>query len=112
MAAELVEFQMSLFLDCKRTIPIYIYKCYYKVADQANYCDTSTLEFEDLSFSHVSGTVSGSVAIALNCSAAAPCHDLTFEDAALTTSQNESARVTCDNAVNVVGVMCNSTLMR
>lgn len=92
------------------TQAIYINKFYYKVADQANYCDTSTLEFEDLSFSHVSGTVNGNVGIALNCSAAAPCHDLKFEDVSLRTNGNVSARVTCDNAVGVVGITCNSTL--
>ncbi|KAF8852321.1 pectin lyase-like protein [Acephala macrosclerotiorum] len=89
---------------------IYINKCYYKVADQANYCDTSTLEFEHLRFSHIRGTVSGSVGIALNCSTAAPCHDLVIEDVELRTSSNGRLRVTCDNVVNVTGVVCNSTL--
>jgi hypothetical protein len=91
---------------------IFINKCYYKVADQANYCDTSTLEFEDLDFKHVRGTVKGGVGIALNCSAAAPCKNIAFEDVELSMAANESARpiVTCVNADGVTGVTCNSTL--
>jgi galacturan 1,4-alpha-galacturonidase len=89
---------------------IFINKCYYKVADQAHYCDTSTLEFEDLSFSNVSGTVSGSVGIGLNCSAAAPCRDIRFQDVHLRTAGNSTAMLKCDNVFNVTGVVCNSTL--
>lgn len=89
---------------------VYINKCYYKVADQANYCDTSTLEFEDLSFYNVSGTVSGIVGIALNCSASAPCENVHLENVHLYTAANKTATVTCVNARNVTGLNCNSTI--
>ena len=90
---------------------IYVNKCYYKVADQANYCDTSTLEFQNLHFAGVRGTVNKEVAIALNCSAAAPCENISFTDVHLVNEATRaSANVTCVNAVNVTGVQCNSTL--
>lgn len=47
---------------------IFINKCYYKVAEQANYYYASTLEFEDLHFEHVRGMANGKVGSALNCS--------------------------------------------
>jgi galacturan 1,4-alpha-galacturonidase len=90
---------------------VYINKCYSKVADQANYCDTSTLEFQNLHFSAVSGTVSGKVGIALNCSAAAPCSNIGFADVQLVNSaSNLAANLTCVNAKNVTGLYCNSTI--
>ncbi|KIV85759.1 hypothetical protein PV11_01419 [Exophiala sideris] len=90
---------------------VFINKCYYKVADQANYCDTSTLEFEDLNFSDVSGTVSGKVGVALNCSAAAPCENIAFANVHLSNSvTSASANLTCVNARNVTGLACNSTI--
>ncbi|KAF2164205.1 glycoside hydrolase family 28 protein [Zasmidium cellare ATCC 36951] len=94
------------------TNAISINKCYFKVADQANYCDTSTLEFGDLHFEHVQGFVSGDVAIALNCSAAMPCRDIEIRDAFLTSAKNGSTKVTCDNVVNLEGLRCNTTLSR
>lgn len=91
---------------------VYINKCYFKVPDQANYCDTSTLEFEDLRFSDVFGTVSGKVAVALNCSAAAPCANIDFANVHVVNSAtNASASLTCVNAKNVTGLKCNSTLV-
>lgn len=90
---------------------VYINKCYFKVSDQANYCDTSTLEFGNLRFEDVSGTVNGKVGIALNCSAAAPCANIDLADVHLTNAAtNASTNVTCVNTVNVTGVTCNHTL--
>lgn len=66
---------------------IYINKCYHKVASQANFCDTSTLVFEDLTFIDVKGTVNTRNGIDLNCSKAAPCHDITFRGVDLTVSR-------------------------
>ncbi|KAF2102614.1 pectin lyase-like protein [Rhizodiscina lignyota] len=89
---------------------VFVNKCYFKVADQANYCDTSTFLFEDLSFSNVTGTVNGENGIGLNCSAAQPCRDIHFEGVDLLDSaDNTPARVVCDNAEDVVGVKCNGT---
>ncbi|KIW26644.1 uncharacterized protein PV07_06463 [Cladophialophora immunda] len=90
---------------------VYINKCYFKVPDQAHYCDTSTLEFENLLFSDVSGTVSSKVGVALNCSAAAPCSNIDFKDVHLTDSAtNATANATCVNAKNITGLTCNATL--
>lgn len=90
---------------------VYINKCYFKVPEQANYCDTSTLEFENLHFSDISGTVNGKIGVALNCSAAAPCSDITFSNVHLKSSaSNDTANLTCVNARNVSGLQCNSTL--
>ncbi|EON98865.1 putative pectin lyase-like protein [Phaeoacremonium minimum UCRPA7] len=86
---------------------IYINKCYHKVDIQANYCDTSTLVIEHLSFTNVSGTVQGTTGIALDCSLAAPCHDLSFFGVDLRASGTDiPAKVVCDNAINVTGVTC------
>jgi galacturan 1,4-alpha-galacturonidase len=89
---------------------VYINKCYYKVASQAAYCDTSTLLFKDLSFSDVSGTVSTGNGVSLNCSAAAPCQNVAFHNIHLQTSAGEPVLIACDNALNVTGVACNTTL--
>ncbi len=39
---------------CNISQAIYINKYYYKVEDPENYCDTSILEFGDLTLSHLS----------------------------------------------------------
>jgi galacturan 1,4-alpha-galacturonidase len=85
---------------------VYINKCYYKVADQANYCDTSTLEFEDLSFHNVSGTVVSSYGVSLNCSAAAPCQDLTLTELDVVLANGTKAGVYCDNVAQLSGTNC------
>lgn len=92
------------------TNAIYINKCYYKVTEQASYCDTSTLEFGDLHFEKIRGTVNGDVGIALSCSAAMPCRDIEIQDAHLRSAKNQSAKITCDNVVNLKGLRCNTTL--
>lgn len=50
------------------TQAVFVNKCYYKVADQANYCDTSTFQFDDLASYNVTGTVLGADSVNLNCS--------------------------------------------
>lgn len=89
------------------TQAIFINKCYYKVAEQANYCDTSTFKFEDLSFYNISGTTSTSVGIALNCSVAAPCSNVAFSDVSLVQDLGNSTHTRCVNARNVTGVRCS-----
>lgn len=90
---------------------VYINKCYFKVPDQSNYCDTSTLEFANLSFADVKGTVNGKVGVALNCSAAAPCENIRFADVALTNlGTGKPVNGTCVNAQGVEGLVCNSTI--
>ncbi|KAH8901491.1 pectin lyase-like protein [Thozetella sp. PMI_491] len=78
------------------TKAVYVNKCYYKVADQANYCDTSTLQFSELSFHEVSGYVSSPYGVSFNCSGAAHCDDITITDLDLTYSGAE-AGIYCDN---------------
>lgn len=93
------------------TKAIYINKCYYKVASQAAYCDTSTLEFGGLQFTDVSGTVNGEVGISLNCSAAAPCDGFRFEGVDLRSSvTGGETEMICINAEDVNGLVCNSTI--
>jgi hypothetical protein len=92
------------------TNAVYINKCYYKVASQAAYCDTSTLLFEDLTFENVEGTVNSAVGISLNCSAAASCHGVSFKGVDLAGSSGGSANFTCVNALNVTGLQCNSII--
>lgn len=93
------------------TQAIYINKCYYKVASQAEYCDTSRLEFEDLSFSDVTGTVRTTNGISLNCSAMAPCLHINFSGVNLKESSGLRANLICVNALDVNGLSCNSTLV-
>ncbi|KAH8805150.1 pectin lyase fold/virulence factor [Xylogone sp. PMI_703] len=89
------------------TQAIYINKCYHKVDSQANFCDTSTLVFEDLAFNDIKGVVNTVNGIALNCSKAAPCHDISFHGVDLTVSKTgQRALVACDNAKDVRGVSC------
>ena len=86
------------------TQAIYINKCYYKVADQAAFCDTSTFEFQDLTFENISGTVSSAVGVNLNCSIAAPCQNLAFDNISLQRSgDNSTATIRMQNAYNVTG---------
>ena len=88
---------------------VYINKCYHKVDSQAQYCDTSTLVFEHLSFDNVTGTVQGETGLALNCSLAAPCHDLAFSGVDLSVNGTDArAKAVCVNAENVTGVTCSS----
>lgn len=89
---------------------IYVNKCYFKVPEQANYCDTSTLEFGELSFSNVSGTVYGSAGISLNCSSAAPCSNIDFQEVDLRSWKNSTVNSVCVNVGEVAGLRCNSTL--
>jgi hypothetical protein len=58
----------------------------------------------------VSGTVSGNVGIGLNCSAAAPCRNIQFQDVHLRTAANLNTMVKCGNVDTITGVVCNSTL--
>lgn len=88
------------------TQAVYINKCYYKVADQANYCDTSTLEFEELTFTNVTGLVSSQYGISFNCSAAAPCQDLAVFDLDVTLADGVMSGVYCDNVDSLAGVNC------
>jgi polygalacturonase len=87
---------------------IYVNKCYYKVADQANYCDTSTFEFEDLSFSNFTGTVRSAYGVSLNCSAAAPCQDIQFSNVDFAAANGSAAGVYCDNAKGLSGAQCSN----
>ncbi|SOV09647.1 uncharacterized protein UDID_19036 [Ustilago sp. UG-2017a] len=83
---------------------------YYKVKEQANFCDTLTFQFDDLAFHNVSGTVRSSIGINLNCSAAATCHSISFSSVDLTsTMNNKTALTSLVNAINVTGVS-NSTI--
>lgn len=93
------------------TQAIYINKCYHKVPSQANFCDTSRFLFEKLTFHNVTGKVSGEEGVNLNCSAAAPCADLTFSGISLESLAlgNTTACSTCDNAYGVEGIQCQPT---
>lgn len=90
------------------TQAVYVNKCYYKVADQANYCDTSTLKFENMSFSNISGLVRSNYGISLNCSAKAPCQNMTFSNLNLEVANGTASKVYCDNVESVTGVTCSS----
>lgn len=90
------------------TQAVYINKCYYKVADQANYCDTSTLNFENMTFTNIEGLVGSSYGISLNCSAKAPCFDMHFSNLDLVTANGSVAGAYCDNVNNVTGIKCSS----
>ncbi|CDW99721.1 hypothetical protein [Sporisorium scitamineum] len=87
------------------TQSVFINKCYYKVKDQANFCDTSTFQFDDLSFNNFSGTVRSADGINLNCSSIAPCHNISFTSVNLSSQlTNKTATTVLTNTVNVTGV--------
>ncbi|SJX66415.1 uncharacterized protein SRS1_16738 [Sporisorium reilianum f. sp. reilianum] len=87
------------------TQSVFINKCYFKVKDQANFCDTSTFQFDDLQFNNISGMVRSADGINLNCSAVAPCHNISFNLVNLTSQlTNKTAAAVLTNTVNVTGV--------
>lgn len=89
------------------TQAVYVNKCYYKVADQANYCDTSTLEFENMTFTDIYGLVRSQYGVSLNCSAAAPCSDMNFSDLDLKLENGTAAGAYCDNVESSTGIDCS-----
>lgn len=86
------------------TQAVFINKCYYKVPDQSHYCDTSKILFENLTFNNIHGTVSSKYGINLNCSAAANCENLKFQQINLVNADGAPAEVYSNNAKNVVGL--------
>lgn len=90
------------------TQAVYINKCYFKVADQANYCDTSTLEFGNMSFVNVTGMVGSNYGVSLNCSAAAHCRDLNFQGLNLTLANGKQSGFYCDNVDGLTGANCTT----
>lgn len=88
------------------TQALYINKCYYKVADQANYCDTSTLKFENMTFTNIKGQVNSKYGVSLNCSAKAPCQNMKFMDLDLMLANGTEAGDYCDHVVNSTGITC------
>ncbi|KAJ1024080.1 hypothetical protein NDA16_002919 [Ustilago loliicola] len=98
-------------LEVKNTTQaVFVNKCYYKVKEQANFCDTSTLQFDNLAFNNASGTVRSPNGINLNCSAVAPCHDISFSSVDLTSNVNNKTALTAlVNTVNVTGVTNSTT---
>lgn len=89
---------------------VFINKCYYKVKDQANFCDTSTFQFDNLAFHNISGTVHSADGINLNCSSRAPCHNISFTSVDLSSDlKNMTAKAVLVNTVNVTGVTNNTS---
>ncbi|KAJ9475803.1 Polygalacturonase [Pseudozyma hubeiensis] len=87
------------------TQAVFINKCYYKVKAQADFCDTSKFQFDNLSFHNVTGKVLSPDGINLNCSAVAPCHNVTFSSVDVSSAvTNKTAAVVLTNTVNVTGV--------
>lgn len=92
------------------TNAIYINKCYYEIAEEAIFCDISTLEFGDLHFQNIRGFVNRDAGIALNCRAAMPCRDIKIHDAHLRSAKYDNAKIGCDNVMNLKVYTCNATL--
>lgn len=87
---------------------IFVNKCYYKDPSQANACDTSTLQFKDMTFNTVKGTVSSQKGISLNCSSRAACKNIEFTGVELKHFMNHTAsEVYCDNVQRVKGITCS-----
>jgi galacturan 1,4-alpha-galacturonidase len=89
------------------TQAVYVNKCYYKVADQANYCDTCTLHFEDMYFSDVYGLFRSQYGASLNWSARAPCRDMNFSNLDLRMENGTAAGAYCDNVDSSTGIICS-----
>ncbi|KZP23818.1 glycoside hydrolase family 28 protein [Athelia psychrophila] len=104
--------------------PVYITSCLsYELAidptaNPFQYCNTSTYLFEDLSFKNITGQTTGrlgATTLTLNCSSAAPCKNIKFEDYAVTAPlnykgtsvpTNSTIAIACMNEQNVTGVNC------
>lgn len=82
------------------------------------YCDASTVRFDDLHFKNISGNGLATptdytgknitLAVSMICSKEAPCTDITFEDVNIKLPKSYSGRsALCENA-DVQGLKCNS----
>jgi len=89
---------------------LYLQSCLtYSSVNVTEYCNTSTLVFEDVVAKNFVGTTSGldnGTVVDLSCSPAAPCVNFTFIDWNVTVPAPYRPSYTCTNAVGIVGLTC------
>ncbi|KIJ58827.1 glycoside hydrolase family 28 protein [Hydnomerulius pinastri MD-312] len=94
-------------------LPVYLQSCLtYSAYNVTQYCNTSTLEFENVVLKNFQGTSSGvnnGSVVSLVCSPSAPCQNFDFVDFNATVPAPYTPQYTCDNAVNVTGIDCISS---
>ncbi|TBU25701.1 pectin lyase-like protein [Dichomitus squalens] len=66
----------------------------------------SKLQFTNLTFTNWTGTAQTSTVVDLECSPAAPCTDLTFEQINIAVPGDQVAEFACVNVASVAGVAC------
>lgn len=80
---------------------------------QTGDCDTSTFQISNITWSNITGTVANDLLASLQCSAAAPCPDITIEGVEGLTFNSTAAEpeVECSNvAGGLGGVACNGSV--
>ncbi|KIJ58825.1 glycoside hydrolase family 28 protein [Hydnomerulius pinastri MD-312] len=96
------------------SLPLYLQSCLtYSGVNVTQYCNTSTLEFENILVKNFQGTSSGvnnGSVVSLLCSPAAPCHNFEFVDYDVTAPAPYTPEYTCQNAINVTGIDCTSPI--
>ncbi|KZT57617.1 glycoside hydrolase family 28 protein [Calocera cornea HHB12733] len=93
--------------------PVYLQSCltYSALPNISAYCNTSTLQFEDVTIEDFVGTSSGKnngSLVNIACSPAAPCRNFEFVNFNVTAPKNFTPEYTCINAINVTGINCTS----
>lgn len=74
-------------------------------------CDTSTFEISDLRWHNIRGTQKRLQAVDIQCSAAAPCHDINITNVEMTVADTGAPATgyQCSNVVHPIGFVCDGT---
>ncbi|KAL2152481.1 hypothetical protein VTH82DRAFT_5665 [Thermothelomyces myriococcoides] len=97
-----VTFRNYQFTDVNQ--PIYLSSCIYSY----NNCDSSRLRITDVTWQNITGTSRYNVAVAIHCSASAPCDGFHFENIDIKPKDGGTAKVLCSNIQNQnsMGITC------
>ncbi|KAL9534705.1 Alpha-L-rhamnosidase [Sphaerulina musiva] len=74
-------------------------------------CDTSTFEISDLRWHNIRGTQKRLQAVDIQCSAAAPCHDINITNVEMILADTgaPATEYQCSNVVHPIGFVCDGT---
>lgn len=75
---------------------------------QTGDCDTSKFQISGLHVTNMKGTTASTQIASLQCSGAAPCHDIEISGMNLKDANGTTAnKYTCSNVVNPIGFKCS-----
>ncbi|PCH37443.1 glycoside hydrolase family 28 protein [Wolfiporia cocos MD-104 SS10] len=88
------------------SIPIHLYQTNGALPGDA----PSKLQFANLTFINVTGSTTGNTIVDLQCSSAAPCPGMVFQDINVTVPSGQTPTYECSNVVSEQGLSgCNAT---